>query len=207
MPPAAGGPAGPGTAPGTALPGTEVPSTALPGTALPGTGVTGTGVTGTGGTGRAAGWSRARLVLTVLAGALALLCFGGAGVGYLLYDRATRPDRSAPDVATSNYLRAQFVERDDDRIRLFQCADGSGLGAIRQLRAEIEQQEQRLETMIIVSWGELVVERADETSATVRTSVRRTAMVDGALQSLADDWRFSLVEEDGWRVCGAEKLA
>ena len=54
-----------------------------------------------------------RLVLTVVAGVIALLCLGGLGVGVTLYDTATAINREDPDVVVSSYLRAEMLDRDD----------------------------------------------------------------------------------------------
>src|SRR5690606_42074775 len=50
-----------------------------------------------------------RLVLGIIAGALAVVLTAGATVIYVAYDRYTRPDRSAPDVVVDNYLRSYLV--------------------------------------------------------------------------------------------------
>jgi hypothetical protein len=150
---------------------------------------------------------RLRAVLAVLGGMVALLCLGGVGLVFVLYNEETKPDRSAPDVVVSNYLRALLVDRDDGRARIFECRTGAELGAVSTLKADLEAQEERLDTTILVSWGELFVERRDQRAAVVTTGIRRTAQVDGASQSLVDQWRFEVVDEDGWRVCGAEQVS
>ncbi|HET8662194.1 MAG TPA: hypothetical protein VFM55_24825 [Micromonosporaceae bacterium] len=126
------------------------------------------------------------------------------GLGILAYDRATRIDRSAPDVAVDNYLRALLVERDDARSQLYACEGNAQLGEIEGYRADIEQREERYATRISVSWGELTV-TGDRRSATVLVEVRRT--VAGGVESDAQRWRFQVTEQDGWRVCGAMKAA
>jgi hypothetical protein len=146
------------------------------------------------------------VVLAVLGGVLALLCLGGVGVGFVLYNDATRSDRSAPDVAVDNYLRALLVDRNDSRAGIYECEDGFDLQQVRDLKADIEGQEQRLETTISVSWGALRVEPRSGGAVAVTTDIRRTAQVDGSSQSLLDQWRFEVVDEDGWRVCGARKV-
>jgi hypothetical protein len=146
-------------------------------------------------------------VLAVLGGMAALLCLGGLGLGYVLYDQATELDRSAPDVVVDSYLRALLVDRNDATAALHTCGQDADLSAIEQLRSDIEGQERRLDTAISVSWGKLTVQQDNEATASVSTSVQRTATVDGATQSLADDWRFRVVEEGGWRVCGAEEVS
>src|SRR2546423_11431564 len=44
---------------------------------------------------------------------VALLCLGGVAVGFLFYDRATKPDLSTPEHVTRRYLEAFLVDRDD----------------------------------------------------------------------------------------------
>jgi hypothetical protein len=147
-----------------------------------------------------------RLILVVGAGVLALLCLGGVGVGYVLYDRATEPDRASPEVSVAGYLNASLVERSDARARLFECDRGE-FAAIHSLQDDVEFRERSLGITMSVSAENLRVEKEDPRSAVVSADIRRSATVDGALQSVVDRWRFTLVNEDGWRVCGAEELS
>ena len=55
----------------------------------------------------------------------------------MLYNRATTPDRSAPDVVVDNYLRAFLVDRNDARADLFTCEGEADLAGVRGLRDEI----------------------------------------------------------------------
>ncbi|MEJ3742181.1 hypothetical protein WEI85_02615 [Actinomycetes bacterium KLBMP 9797] len=145
---------------------------------------------------------KTRLVLLMVGGLVALLCLGGAGVAFVAYRDATEPDRSSPDVAVSNYLRAVFVDRDDTRANTLICRDDSGLASIRDLQREIEAREQQYSISIIVSWGELAVQESGR-RATVTTEISRT-IADGS-ESDHQDWRFDVVDEGGWRVCGAAR--
>jgi hypothetical protein len=154
-------------------------------------------------TGRRRNW---RLILAVGAGVLAVVCLGGLGVGYVLYERAARPDRSSPEITVTSYLNASLVDRDDARARLFECDDGE-FSAIRALRDDIESRERSLGTTISVSAEDLRVGDRDSTSAVVYAEIRRSGMVDGAIQSVADQWTFALENEDGWRVCAADHVS
>jgi len=122
------------------------------------------------------------------------------GLGILAYDRATRIDRSAPDVAVDNYLRALLVDRDDTQSKLYACEGNARLGEIEAYRADIDQREDRYATQISVSWGGLTV-TGDRRSATVLVEIRRT--VAGGVESDVQRWQFEVLEQDGWRVCGA----
>jgi hypothetical protein len=147
-----------------------------------------------------------RLIVAVSAGVVALLCVGGIGVGYVLYDRATGPDRGTPSVAVDNYLGALLVDRDDARARLFACEHGRALGPIEDLRTQTEAREHELGTSLSVTWGTLRVEDQSGDQANVFADIRRSGTVDGVLQSVSDTWRLAVVKEDGWRVCRAERL-
>jgi hypothetical protein len=148
-----------------------------------------------------------RLIFAVLAGVLGLLCVGGIGVGYAIYDRATQLDRSQPDLVVSSYLRALLVTRDDVQASLYACEGRSQLESIQGMREEIERREHELGVSITVSWGELQIDERSPDRTVISTDVRRSAIVDGVSQSVADRWRFTIVNEHGWRVCGAERPA
>ncbi|GAA4460787.1 hypothetical protein GCM10023170_062470 [Phytohabitans houttuyneae] len=142
-------------------------------------------------------------MVLLVAGALALLCAGGAGVAFVAYRDATEPDRSSPDVAVSNYLRALLLERNDVRVDLYSCRDDGSLAPMRAFRAQIEEQEKQYSITIVISWGALIVQEMSG-RATVTTEISRT-ISDGTEKDL-QDWRFDLVDEGGWRVCGATRL-
>ncbi|MFI7160396.1 Rv0361 family membrane protein [Micromonospora chalcea] len=147
-----------------------------------------------------------RTVVGVVAGVLALLCTGGAVAGFVLYDRATAPDRSAPDVVVDNYLRAFLVDRNDTKADEFACKSDGDLDAVRGLRAEVEQREANFDVVVRVSWGPLTrVENGDGESVTTTLAISSSA--DGQTRSSRrEDWQFQVVERDGWRVCGASKV-
>ncbi|MGC5017522.1 hypothetical protein [Micromonospora sp. DT47] len=146
---------------------------------------------------------RLRTVLTVVAGVLALLCMGGGVVGYVLYERAATPDRSAPDVVVDNYLREFLVNRNDTRASLLTCeGNADGLSALRSLRDDLIAREQRFQTTFTVSWGALQVKRQGG-NAQVETDVIISASVDGISQSDRQRWRFRTQLGEDWRVCEA----
>ncbi|MGC4903164.1 hypothetical protein ACLQ2Y_28025 [Micromonospora echinospora] len=147
-----------------------------------------------------------RTVIAVVAGVLALLCTGGGVVGFVLYDRATAPDRSAPDVVVDNYLRAFLVDRNDTKAEEFACKSDGDLDAVRGLRAEVEQREANFDVVVRVSWGPLTrVENGDGES--VITTLTISSSADGQTRSSRrEDWQFRVVERNGWRVCGASKV-
>ncbi|MEU8299211.1 hypothetical protein AB0C04_18250 [Micromonospora sp. NPDC048909] len=150
--------------------------------------------------------SRLRTVLTVVGGVLALLCLGGAITGYILYDRATTPDRSAPDVVVANYIQAFFVDRNDVRADQFTCEGGGELDALRALRDDLLAREERFGVSISVGWGPLAVQRQGD-AASVQVELIISAMVDGITQSDRQPWRFSTQLGEDWRVCEGARLS
>ncbi|WP_431881012.1 hypothetical protein [Micromonospora chalcea] len=148
-----------------------------------------------------------RTVVGVVAGVLALLCTGGAVAGFVLYDRATAPDRSAPDVVVANYMRAYLIDRNDTKAQEFACKDSDELGGIRALRTELEQREATFGVSIKVSWGPLL-QAGNGTGESVTTTLAISSSKDGqSRSSRREAWRFDLVDnKDGWRVCGATKV-
>ncbi|MEV4726266.1 hypothetical protein AB0K29_21715 [Micromonospora humida] len=148
---------------------------------------------------------RLRTVLTVIAGVLALLCVGGGITGYVLYERAATPDRSAPDVVVVSYLQATFVARDDNRAKLFTCT--GLLPSVDEFRNQMVSRERQLDAVFSINVEDVRVTMNGESSAAVRAVVRRSATIDGVQQSLADAWRFEVVDQkEGWRVCSGERL-
>ncbi|MDG4761571.1 hypothetical protein [Micromonospora sp. WMMD710] len=149
---------------------------------------------------------RMRTVLTVVAGVLALLAVGAGITAYVLYDRATTPDRSAPDVVVDNYLRAFLVDRNDTKADLFTCESGTNLQALRDLRVETEQRESKFDVTVRVSWGPLT-RTPSGTGESVGTTLTIAGSADGVPRSSRrEDWVFNVVEgDDGWRVCGGTK--
>ncbi|RIV31620.1 hypothetical protein [Micromonospora radicis] len=146
---------------------------------------------------------RIRRVLTVVAGALAALCLGGGVVGYLVYDRATTPDRSAPDVVVDNYLRAFFVDRNDVRADLFVCEGGPDLEQLRLLRDDLIAREGRFDTRMSVTWGTLKM-YPDGRDAAVQLDLTISALVDGIRQADRQTWIFNTHLDSDWRVCSAK---
>ncbi|MEO3772285.1 hypothetical protein [Micromonospora sp. B9E7] len=149
---------------------------------------------------------RMRTVLTVVAGVLALLCLGGAIAGYVLYSRAAAPDRSAPDVAVDNYLRAFLVDRNDARADLYTCEGESQLEAIRTLRSDLVAREQRFDVAISLSWGSLKFQKQGDAAA-VEVTLIISARVDGFNQSDRQTWHFETRNADGWRVCSGTRAS
>ncbi|WP_033664746.1 hypothetical protein [Salinispora oceanensis] len=148
---------------------------------------------------------RLRTVLTVTAAVLTALVLGGIVGGYVLYDRATTPDRSAPEVVVDNYLRAFLVDRNDTLADLFVCAEGASLAELGALREDLVAREARFAVPISVSWGNLVIGREGD-EAVVELELVISAHVDGVFQSDQQPWRFTTRLGEDWRVCAGARM-
>ena len=137
-------------------------------------------------------------------GIAALLCLGGVGVFVSLYDSATEIKRSAPDAVVDGFLRAYLVGRDDNEASLYRCTDGGEFAQLEAYRADITTRERRFSIGITVSWTSLTVSTDGERGTVTTNLTKGTA--DGS-ESIAEPWQFAVVDQDGWRVCGARRLS
>ncbi|WP_232323808.1 hypothetical protein [Catenuloplanes japonicus] len=173
----------------------------------PGVGPPGVGPPGVGPGGSAAGPAKGRrswkTVLLVVASVMGVLCSGTVGYGLWRYNEETKPDRSAPDVAVSNYLRAFLSERDDNQASLYVCGSPD-LNSMSDFRDDIENREMKYSIAIRVSWSGLEVADAQD-GRQVQTTIRRS-ISDGS-ESDKSVWSFAVVDEGGWRVCSARRLS
>jgi hypothetical protein len=143
----------------------------------------------------------------MVAGVAALLCLGGAGVAFVAYREVTEPDRSAPDVAVDNYLRAFLVDRNDAQAGLYICDRESNLAAAEGLREEIERREAEFDVAVRISWGALIRSDIGDGRELVRTELAIASFSDGQARSRRNEtWEFEVVDDGGWRVCLARKV-
>ncbi|MEU8081519.1 hypothetical protein AB0B31_39445 [Catellatospora citrea] len=147
-----------------------------------------------------------RKILLIVAVVLAVAGVGGVVTVILTYHEVTKIDRSNPKVVLDEYLRAALVTEDAVTVDLYDCEDPAGLGPISDLRAELDRRERDFAVEILVSWG--AMSRTDSPGrALLTTNLAITAVKDGLEQSSSSQvWRFTMLEEDGWRACNAEKL-
>lgn len=147
---------------------------------------------------------RLRLWLAVAAGVLSILCAGGIGVAVLLYDEETKIDRAEPDAVVDNFLRAYLVNRDDERASLYQCKSDGKFQEIANYRADVLTREERFSVGIRVTWSTFKVLTNDATG-TVTTDLTKTTSDQSG--RVSNSWQFEVVDQDGWRVCGATALS
>jgi hypothetical protein len=121
----------------------------------------------------------------------AILVITGAGVGFYLYNKATEPNRSTPTVAVDQFLNAVFVDKNDERVRLFTCSGWT--------TSQTAQVRDRFNPAVKVSWGVVTEQSRRGDQGTVTARLRLNFQGHSDLQ----EWRFDVVNRKGWRVCGA----
>ncbi|MEO3776260.1 hypothetical protein ABGB16_05250 [Micromonospora sp. B11E3] len=147
---------------------------------------------------------RLRTAVTVVAGVVALLLLGGGIAAFVLYNRATTPDRSAPDVVVANYLQAFLVDRNDAKADEFACQSDTDLGDLRLFREDLAARERRFGSTISASWESLDVQRQGDL-ATVQVDLIISTFVDGISLSDRQRWNFVTRLGSGWRVCEGKR--
>jgi hypothetical protein len=136
---------------------------------------------------------RLRRVLLVAAVVLASVVTVAGAFGVFVYDKATAIDRSTPAVAVQNFLQAALVDGDATRLALFVCSRWS---ASEAMTAVGEKRDPSLR----VNWGITSVQEAgDRAEATAQISFTAAGYRD------IQTWRFTVVREDGWRVCDVKR--
>ncbi|WP_239143781.1 hypothetical protein [Actinoplanes philippinensis] len=143
------------------------------------------------------------MALALTGGLMALLCVGGVGTFFVLYDEATEIKRTEPDAVVDSYLAATLVSRNDDEAALYQCKSGGDFQELMQFRDDTLKREKDFSVGIAVSWSSLDV-KVTGSSGTVGADLKRTIAGQGGRDSSA--WQFTVVDQDGWRVCGATKI-
>jgi hypothetical protein len=149
-----------------------------------------------------------RLWVAMVAGVAALLCLGGIGVAVLLYDKETKIDRATPDQVTSSFLRSYLGDRSDQEASLYICKSNASLNEIASLRQEMIDREKKFGTTVTASWESLVVSDVPPDKKSVAVDLVIAGSARGQqVSSRTESWTFALVDQDGWRVCGAKRAA
>ncbi|MEV4514991.1 hypothetical protein AB0K00_39275 [Dactylosporangium sp. NPDC049525] len=145
-----------------------------------------------------------KTLLLVLAVVAVGLCLGGSITAYVLYDKATRPERSSPSATLQQYVSARFERRDAIRAHVFECSSPQ-LQSVSEALAEIEELERKYGISVSTSLSDLEVNNSD-TTADIRANVNTVIPEQNGQDSIrVQKWTFHLVKEDGWRVCSAER--
>lgn len=138
---------------------------------------------------------RAPVIFAVL-GVLVALAAGGV---YVYRQQAETPAAQTPEETVSTFLSAVFLSADPQKAALVVCSNWDPAEAISRTTEAVPAGAR-------ISWGDLRVVTTSEGRATVRGSLGMRLPDDTRPTSFVQ-WRFSLVDENGWRVCEARPLA
>jgi len=150
-------------------------------------------------------WNIRTYFVFAIAAAL-VLCLGGVFFGYYKYNELAEPDRDTPALAVDQYLSARLTDRDEVRANVFTCKS-STLGSVDQLVRDITAREQQYGITIRVTSSDLAI-----SSTTDRASVDANLKIDvpeqgGQSSRSIQRWHFDVVNQDGWRVCAANRVS
>jgi hypothetical protein len=147
---------------------------------------------------------RARLILALTGGLLALLCVGGVGAFFVLYEEATEIKRETPGAVVTSFLGAYLTNRNDKDAALYMCESGGDLSALQAFREDTVQREQQFSVGITIRWRVLSV-ATNGTTSIAKVEVNRQ-IADGSGRD-GSSWDLTVVDQDGWRVCGAQQTS
>jgi hypothetical protein len=141
----------------------------------------------------ARGLGRAPLFFAVV-GVLVALMAGGLYV----FRQTTGPPPRTPQETVVEFLSAVFLAADPQRAQNVVCQSWSGADAVTRTTKEIPSEAH-------VSWDELSIVSQSQTKVTLKARLG-LRMPDDRQPSSFEQWRFNLVQENGWRVCEARPL-
>ena len=143
-------------------------------------------------------------VVLIVAAVVGIGAVGAGAVALRTYDQATKIDRTHPEAVLVEYVNAELVVRDEARTELFTCADSHKLAELRALQEQLRQEEGVGGFTTQVTLGTADIRDGG------RTIVSDISLSQGSgveVRTRVQTWRFTLVDEDGWRVCGAEQIS
>ena len=122
-----------------------------------------------------------------------------AAGGIYLFRQVEKAPALTPEETVSAFLTAVFLSADPQKASLVVCSNWDPADAIARTTRAVPQGAH-------VSWGDLTVVTIGDARVTVRGSLG-IRMSDDSRPSSFVQWRFTLVDESGWRVCEARPLA
>ena len=136
---------------------------------------------------------RLRRVLLVAVIFVGIVASVAGTIGFIVYDKVTAIDRSTPTIAVRNYLQTALVDRDVNRISLFVCTKWAPSDAMAAVG-------DKPDASMRINWGVTAVQEAgDQAQATARITFTSQGYSD------IQTWNFTVVREDGWRVCAVQR--
>ena len=137
--------------------------------------------------------SKRPLIIFAVIGLLLALSSGGLYV-YRATDDAAG-SQSSPEAAVKAFLTATVLTNDESRLSGIVCESWTAQDALRRTRSA-------LDTTATISWSDvrIVTSEPGRASVSVRLTLRKPSEIR---PGQVVQWRFSAVEEDGWRICEA----
>lgn len=148
---------------------------------------------------------RRRRTLLGIGVILLVLCVAGSVTGYILYDRATKVDRSTPAVVVLQYVNATFDERDLAKAESFECDSGSAQSPLQALLTELENLERKFNIRVSVSVADFATDIRGSNAVVNADLLIDVPEKDGDPSRARQTWAFELEDTDGWRVCAASR--
>ena len=133
--------------------------------------------------------SRASVIFAVVGVVVALV----AGGIYLFRQDAS--PRLTPGETVEKFLNAVFVASSAERLEDLVCSNWDPADALTRTT-------QQVDPGVRVSWDDIGQVSSEAGRVTLRARVG-LRFRDDVRPSAYQQWRFSLVDEDGWRVCEA----
>ncbi len=134
------------------------------------------------------------VVVVVLIGVI-LLCLGVGTTGYLLVVRVG-PGASTPASAADRLLDAIFKQQDEKAASQYVCAKQRDARSVQQLLTQAARYQGT------VTWSAPKQESRAADSAKVSAELRLRQGTGTGSGYAHQQWRFAVVDEHGWRVCG-----
>ena len=136
-----------------------------------------------------------RTILPIVIFAIVGVASALLATGLFIYNKAVEPDRSTPTVSVRQMLTAVFIDENSTQAELFVCKDWSADQAIQAMKSQMDPDAR-------VSWG--TVETVESSGSRAKVDVRmRFRYPEDVSPSGERRWTFDMVNESGWRVCGA----
>lgn len=148
-----------------------------------------------------------KLILLISVAVVAALAITAGGIVFSLYDRATRIDRSNPDVTLEQYITAVFDHRDSAEAQLFTCGAQADLKEVDQFLGVVKGLEAKYSIGVSVSILKSRPVTHGDSSQVDTTLAMDVPEENGTRSRALYEWRFDLRDESGWRVCAAHKLS
>ncbi|WP_433082786.1 hypothetical protein ACQP1P_02755 [Dactylosporangium sp. CA-052675] len=146
-----------------------------------------------------------RTVLWTLLGIAAFVCLSGIGLGIIYYNKVTKPNTDTPGGALEGYLDARFNGARPERVQQLICRSPN-LSEIDELVSVLEASKAQSAGAIKANASALDLKYPSEDKAEIETDLVLASGPQNYASVARERWRFDLVHEDGWRVCGAHRL-